>query len=463
MSSPTPPIDDGSVPDKVLEELMAAFAGAPAKDDLEDLEDLEAFDDPTIDTLLGIDSPALLGARASMQQPDQVDVWRQTTVNAPTAIDARADERVIDTAQVDQTLVDAAIVDETIVDAAIAEGAIADLSDRGTPALESAIATAPKRQPIRIGGDEQPDAVYLNEEGGERLRGSSARATEASLRGERNTILIVSDEIEGLSGGIPLVASSASMDPRLRARRIAVRRAIGRRRLKWFLIVGIVIVVVAGSLTLLGSSMFAISHVTPSGARRIDGATLKAAEDTLIGKPALLVDTRSIERLLEESPWVAKARVSVHFPHNATIELVERVPIATYVGTDNRFRIMAVDGIVVDVIKGLPLEFMLVRGPGPNVEPGQSAGEAFTHAAALIEALSPTVRNLTVLVNVGDTGDLSLIFRGKTEAKPGTTVILGAATDLLAKLTRLEAFLQRAGSQACTLINVSTSPISHKC
>lgn len=440
------------MPDKVLEELLAAFSGAPPKDDLGDLAAFDALDDPTIDTLLGIDSPPVAEPVAepiaetggsSTSSPDDVDVWRRTTATAPAVAN-----------DVDQAnRADATAVDAIAVESSTAGGASGPPASRATS----------KPQPIKIGGDDQPDAVYLNEEGGERLRGTSGRATEASIRGERTTILIAGDEIEGLSGGIPLAASSASMDPRLRARRIAVRREVSRRRLKWFLIIGIVVVVVAGSLTLLGSSMFAISHVTTSGARRIDSTTLKEAQDELVGTPALLVDTRSIERKLELSPWVAKARVSVQFPHNATIELVERVPIATYAGTDGRFRIMAADGVVVDVIPGQPLDFMLVRGSGPNVEPGNSAGEAFTHGAALVEALSPTVRQLTALVNVGDTGDLSLIFRGKAASKPGTTVILGAPSDLLDKLTRLEAFLQRPGTETCTLINVSTSPISHKC
>ena len=430
MSVPQSPIGDGSVPDKVLEELLAAFSGGSTAADIEDLAD---FDDPTIDTILDIEPAGESSGEINTDvQPviattdDDLNVWRRAKSAAP-------------------------------------EGAEHDTVTSQVEQLSSANVVAPKKQTIKIGGDDQPDAMYLNEEAGERLRGSSGRATEASISGERNTILIVSDDLEGLSGGIPLATNSASMDPRLRARRIAVRRAIGRRRLKWFVIIGVVLVLVAGSLTLLGSSIFAISHVTPSGARRIDDATLQSAVDDLMGTPALLVDTRKVERALELSPWVEKARVSVHFPHNATIELVVRVPLATYAGTDNRFRIMSVDGIVVDVIAGQPLEFMLVKGPGPNVEPGKSSGQAFTHAAELVEALSPTVRRLTALVNVGDTGDLSLIFHGKTAEKQGTTVILGAATDLLDKLTRLEAFLQRDGSDQCTLINVSTSPISHKC
>ena len=408
MNVTQPPIGDDDVPNKVLEELMAAFGGATPTDEI---SDLATFDDPSIDLLLDINQPE--------PEPELEAV----------------PEAESETPEVDSTIADSTIADEP----------------------------ASQRRTIVIGGDDQPDAMYLDEEGTDRLRGGSVRTSNATGSTERNTILIVGDEIEGQSGGIPLAASSASMDPRLRARRIAVRREIGKRRLQWLVVVGGGLLLVAGALTLLGSSLFSISSVTPSGARRIDAETLQIAIDDLMGTPALLVDTRAIERKLELSPWVQRARVSVDFPHNATIELVERVPIATYGGSDGRFRIMAADGIVVDVIPGRPVDFMLIRGSGLDVEAGNSAGTAFTRASALVEALSPTVRSFTLLVNVGDTGDLSLIFRKAGSDKEGATVILGSPSDLLDKLTRLEAFLQRPGSDQCSLINVSTSPISHKC
>ena len=200
-----------------------------------------------------------------------------------------------------------------------------------------------------------------------------------------------------------------------------------------------------------------------SGVHRIDPAVLNGVVDELAGTPVLLVDKRDLERKLEVSPWVKQARVTTHFPHGATIELVERAPIATYRGSDGRSRILAADGMVVDVIAGQPLEFMLITGSGPNVEAGSSSGQAFTHAAELVEALSATVRTRTASVAVSDTGELSLVFRGPTLAKPGATIILGGPTNLLDKLTRLEAFLQQNGADQCTLINVSTAEISQKC
>ena len=57
---------------------------------------------------------------------------------------------------------------------------------------------------IKIGGSDLVDAVYLDEEGEGRLRGTSLRSTEASVREGRIPILIGGDEVEGESGGIPI-------------------------------------------------------------------------------------------------------------------------------------------------------------------------------------------------------------------------------------------------------------------
>ncbi len=420
MTAPRLPLGEGDVPDKALEELLAAFAK-----DAMPAPEIE-LDDPSIDQLLGLTPPP--GSVELVTQPvDQID---GASVTAPVAaLPLPPDEADSITAITPKT---------------------AEVAD-DKPAA---------RKTIRIGGGDQddlPDAVYLDEEAEERLRGTSPRSTEASIRSERTTILIGDDEIEGSSGGIP-TGSTRGMDPRLRARRIAVRRAMSRRRLKWFVIVGVIVVFGTAALAVLGSSLFAVQskHIVISGAARIDQTDLDAAVKQLAGHPELLIDTHKIEVELERSPWVRSARVTTHFPHTATIEILERTPLATYVGSDNRFRIIDDQGVVVDVLRGRPVEFMLVTGAGVNAEAGGSAGASFAHAAQLVEALTPGVRSRTASVTVGTTGELSLVFHDDT------VVDFGAPTELLDKLIRLEGYLERTTSQNCKTLIVSTNPISHK-
>ncbi len=410
------PLGEGDVPDKALQELLVAFASDQPTDAVPiDLED------PAIDIMLGL------------KQAVPVDAVPKDAVPN-------------DAVPVDAVPVDAVPVDAAPKDAAPVDG----MPDDARPTAPVPVA----KTTIKIGGeDDLPDALYLDEEAGDRLRGGD-RSTEASIHSERTTILIADDDFEGASGGIPIATgASASMDPRLRARRIAVKRAVGRRRLRWFVLAGVVVVLVTGVLAALGSSLFAVQRgkITISGGNEMSQTDLAAAVDRLAGHPVLLINTHSIEAQLKRSPWVRDARVTTSFPHSASIEILDRIPLATYQGSDSKFRIIDIDGVVVDVIDGQPIEFMLITGPGVNASAGTSSGVAFTHAAELVQALSPAVRSRTASVTVSDTGALGLVFHS------GAKVVFGAPTQLLDKLTRLEAFLKRSeGAQCTTTLDVST-------
>jgi cell division septal protein FtsQ len=107
------------------------------------------------------------------------------------------------------------------------------------------------------------------------------------------------------------------MDPRVRARRIAVKRAAGRRRLVWDRCVALVVVLVVGTLAVFSSSLFAVEDVRVQGAaytELYDGAELQAVIDDLTGEPILLVDTLAAERRLELIPWIERAIVTTDFP-----------------------------------------------------------------------------------------------------------------------------------------------------
>ena len=414
---PPLPMGEGDVPDKVLEELLAAFA-----------------DDHT---------PAVSGDGVTTSAPEAPE---EPETQAAVGADIDLDDPAIDALL---GIEPAAPSADGIVTATVPATSVTSVMSGGADPVTEPVAAAPVRKPIQIGGsdDDLIDAVYLDEEGADRLRGDSGRQTEASV--ERTTILIGDDEIEGSAGGIPIAIGQTSMDPRLRARRIAVKRAVGRRRLKWFVVGGAVVLVLTAVLAVLGSSLFEVKQVSPSGVSLRTKASYDAAVAQIEGHPVLLVDTHEIESQLEKNPWVREARVTTDFPDRAAIEIVERVPLATYEGADTRWRIIDVEGAVVDVIANRPLAFMPISGPGAEAESGGSAGDAFRHAAELIGALSPAARSRTEQVVVSNTGELSLEFES-------TMVVLGAPANLLDKLTWLEAVLQDERSADCVVINVTT-------
>jgi cell division protein FtsQ len=404
---------DHAVPDVVLEELLAAFSANEA--------DAIDFDDPAIDRMLG------LGTEPGGTQTNEVAEAKATTTEGTASAGASAD---VGTAKLDQTTPD---------------------PTESTEPSPSTAAANPLRKLIVIGDDDRPDALYLDEESGSRLR--EVHTDEAEGSAGRSTIVIKDLDESGSIEALP-ARSSGSMDPRVRARRIAVRRAKGRKRLIWVAIAAAILLVLVGAVAVLASSMFDVRTIDVQGAVYTDPSQLSAIVDDLRGDAILLVDTRQLERRLEKIPWVESARVSTQFPHRVFIDIRERKPIATFVGSDGKYRVIDRDGRVLDVVDGIPVDYMLVTGANPDVEQGQFAGRPFASAAQLTIALPSEIRALTDSIGVDATaGNLTLELRGEVKVQ------LGPSSDLSSKLVRLLSEV-RGGLDGVCALDVSTSEIS---
>jgi len=282
---------------------------------------------------------------------------------------------------------------------------------------------------ISIGGDDDlPDAVYV----------------EGSLDagGRSGTVVVIEDD----DTGDALKPESErdlrrGIEPRMRDRRIAVKRAKAKKRLVWVGLGALVLVVLVTVLAVLGSGLFTIQaeSVRITGAVYTDRDQLQAVVDDLVGTPTLLVDTDEAERRIETIAWVDTAKVSTRFPRSATIDIRERQALATYQGPDQRFRVLDREGRVLDVLDKWPLAYLLITGPDPvDLEPGETAPFGYAAAAELAKNLTPGVRGQAQRIEV--TADGSSLVLWLTD---GTEVHFGEARDLLNKLVRLETVLDQ--------------------
>ncbi len=321
--------------------------------------------------------------------------------------------------------------------------------DDGTDSDE----TAPtSRTTIAIGGDDDlPDAVYLDQE------------LEGDPQDDSGTVFIDDD-----GTGDAIAAKDATghgIEPRLRQRRIGVRRAEGRRRLKWTAIVVAVFVVVVAFLATLGSSLFSVSDVDVSGLQRTDPVAVEEVISDLVDRPVLLVNTDDAEERLESIPYVEDARVRTDFPNSVTVELRERVPVATVQGTDGQFRILDAEGRVLDVIGGQPVAFVLISGTNPlDLEPGQFASEGYASATSIVTKLTPAVRSRLVSMSVTPDGS-DLRFVLSNEPGENIEVRLGSAItddDQIERLVRLERHLDDVLGSDTTVIDVSTAETTER-
>ena len=313
---------------------------------------------------------------------------------------------------------------------------------------------AAERKTIVIGGDDIPDTVPLDVEREEKFLERRDEEREAESLKSRSTIVITDfDDVAPIDASA--VRSTVPADQRIRARRISVRRAEGRRRLKWVLIGLVAIAVPVGTLAVLASPIFDVNQVDVQGAAYTDPALIAAVTADMLGHPVLLVDTQAMERRLQADPWVERVRVQTDFPHRVVIDIRERKPVASFQGGDGRFRIIDYQGRVLDVIDGIPIDYMLITGEHPDTGRGQFAGAPYSAAAELVLWLPSEIRAITESVGLNAaTGALSL------QLSTGTVAQLGDASDMDQKLARLLSEVRKGLSGICE-VDVSTAEVGN--
>lgn len=297
---------------------------------------------------------------------------------------------------------------------------------------------------IAIDDEDLPDAVYI--------------AGNLERSGTRSIVFIEDDDTGDTIAPDDERDVRRGIEPRMRERRAAVKRAIGRKRLRWILLVFVIVIIAVGTLAVLGSGLFAVKaeNVRVFGAVYADEAQVQEVVDDLVGTPTLRADTRAAEAALEEIPWVDEARVRVSFPDSVTIEIREREAWTTYQGPDQRYRVLDRDGRVLAVLDGYPIAYLLLAGPDPvNLEPGAFAPQGYAAASELAKNLTGSVRGQVTFVSVTADGSQLSIF-----LDDGTEVRFGAARDLFNKLLRLETTLANNPGREPGVIDISTSEVT---
>lgn len=433
MSRPNPPGADDP-PEHVLEELLEAFSEESAPQ--------YNFDDPSIDRILGITD--------EHEVPDHESGHDESAElsRPPIAVSAPPEVAVANEAAV-------VVFPTSKPPKKRKRGKASKASAESPPPVPvttgQADDPAAPRRIIVIAEDNLPDSVYLDED---KERAFHQRRDAVDESGQRSTIVIA--DLDGATATEPPLASSrGGIDPRIRARRISVRRAEGRRRLIWAGIGGGVLLVAIAAVAVFASSIFDVREVSVQGAVYTDPAVLQGVIDDLQGEPVLLVDTAAAQETLEAVPWVESARVATDFPHRVVIDIRERVPIATFQGGDLQFRVIDLQGRVLDVLAGQPIDYLLVTGDHPDTARGQFAGAPYAAVAELVSSLPPEIRDVTLSVGVdAGTGTLTMVLAN--DQPDGVSVRLGDERGLDEKLARLLRQVRKGLDGVCAL-DVSTS------
>jgi len=247
----------------------------------------------------------------------------------------------------------------------------------------------------------------------------------------------------------PVAPVRVPIDPRIRARRIEVRRGEGRRRLR-------LLTASLGACALLGagvgalhSPLFAASTVAVAGNRQTSRASIMAA--TGLDRRTLMIDIDgpALAARVRRLPWVADARVGRSWPSTVRIWVSERKAVAVVAAAgrgvaavDRTGRVLATGA---QTFPGLPL----VSGIAPAGPPGTATDAAAQPGLAVAQALSPGLAGRVAQVAVEADGTVTVHLAGG-----GPVVRLGSPDGLAEKLQALDTILTRVDLRGVNTVDV---------
>lgn len=239
----------------------------------------------------------------------------------------------------------------------------------------------------------------------------------------------------GGAGGTA-TAERARLDPRIRARRIEVRRQQGRRRLRVLLGLVLGAALVGLGYAVANSALLDVDELAVTGNARTPADDVVAASGLEPGEPLLLLDVGGASTAIGRLPWVASARIDRSITGTVTIEVAEREPVATLPTVDGAFVVVDQEGRQLERVATPGPDQLLLWGVEASGVAGTPVGPGPQEVLRLLGALTPPVRE--AVSGIGLEGeDLFL------ELAAGGRVRLGGTADLDDKLVSLETMLAR--------------------
>jgi cell division protein FtsQ len=186
---------------------------------------------------------------------------------------------------------------------------------------------------------------------------------------------------------------AAPIDPRIRARRIAVRRDQARRRLHHLAELGAVVAVALAFLVALRTPLLDVDEVVVAGADRTGAEVVLAAAGIEVGEQLVDVDLAGAAARVGELPWVAEVSVRRSLGGTVSVEVVERRPVALVRGGGPAL-LVDPDGAVLATVDEAPQlgdGLVAVAGAPAGLRPGQALPDELAEALVAAERLAEAV------------------------------------------------------------------------
>ncbi len=241
------------------------------------------------------------------------------------------------------------------------------------------------------------------------------------------------------------------IDPRISARRSAVTRQQGRRRLHVLIGLLIATALLVGGWFLLHSALLSARAITVVGATHETVAQVESAADLTSHRPLIDINTGTDDAAIERFPWVRSATVNVHWPDGVRVVISEEVPALTMTTADGKWVEISADGRILDLSATRSPGLMLVTGPRPAGAVGSTLAGIDDPGLMVASTLPPSFRGQVTGVHVESGGWVQLSMNTPI------VVDIGLPTQLTAKYEDVSSILAGAALHDGAIIDVSVA------
>ena len=205
------------------------------------------------------------------------------------------------------------------------------------------------------------------------------------------------------------MTATVGIDPRIQARRTAVLRGEGRRRLRRLQLVVIVIGAFGLSFLITLSPFMDVDHVRVD-ATGIDAAAVREASGLRPGQAMTQIDPAAVADAIAELPAVESARVRRSWPASVVVEVTVRKPATALPSAAGGWLVADGSGRIIDTAETMPGGVVEIRGQAYDAEPGQWVPDSVRPITAVGAALPAELRERAAAVGPGDAGEVDVLL-----------------------------------------------------
>lgn len=243
----------------------------------------------------------------------------------------------------------------------------------------------------------------------------------------------------------PSARARPPVDPRLRARRIEVRRDEGRRRLRRLVALAVLVAVAAVVFAVTRSPLLSVHTVKVRGANHTSPVAVRRAAGIAPGTPMFDVASGQVASRLDALPWVASASVHRRWPRTVEIHVTERRP-AGRIADGSGWLVVDATGRVLERRPSPSADLVRIDWTGARAAPGATVAvprDLLRLAGAIPAALRPAV------AEVGRRGASMQIH-----LRSGAVVQVGDGTALRDKLVSVMTLVAGPDARCAAVIDV---------